>query len=61
MDSKCVLQNISRFLPMERRFSLDDLFEQVHQRGYKLGLVIDLTNTTRYYNAMVCCCHLLFG
>jgi len=44
-------ESISRCLPMERRFGLDDLFKQVHQRGYKVGLVIDLTNTTPFYNA----------
>ena len=32
------------------RFRPSQVCEQIKQKGLKLGLVIDLTNTSRYYN-----------
>ena len=40
-------------LPDERRFTLGDLVEQLDDKGKELGLIIDLTNTDRYYKATV--------
>ena len=35
------------------RFTPTQLMERLHTKGYELGLVIDLTNTFRYYNGEV--------
>jgi atypical dual specificity phosphatase len=42
-------EEINRNLPPEKRFYLDDLFEQYPS----LGMVVDLTKTTRYYDSKI--------
>ncbi|CAB3402389.1 unnamed protein product [Caenorhabditis bovis] len=37
-------------LPKEKRFNVNDLFMQLNMRGQRLGLVVDLTDTDRYYD-----------
>jgi hypothetical protein len=37
----------------DRRFTLGDLVERLDDKGKELGLIIDLTNTDRYYKAIV--------
>lgn len=37
-------------VPLEEEFTPTQLMERLHAKGYELGLVIDLTNTFRYYN-----------
>jgi hypothetical protein len=37
----------------DRRFTLGDLVERLDDMGKELGLIIDLTNTDRYYKATV--------
>ena len=44
---------MQKHLPDDRRFSLADLVEKLDDRGKELGLIIDLTNTDRYYKATV--------
>ena len=44
---------MQKHLPEDRRFSLADLVEKLDDRGKELGLIIDLTNTDRYYKATV--------
>lgn len=49
---KCPLKpEIQKHLPDDRRFTLADLVEKLDDRGKELGLIIDLTNTDRYYKA----------
>ena len=35
------------------RFSLTDLIERLDHQGRKIGLIIDLTDTDRYYDSRV--------
>ena len=44
---------MQKHLPEERRFTLGDLVEQLDDKGKELGLIIDLTNTDRYYKPAV--------
>ncbi len=44
---------MQKHLSDERRFTLADLVEKLDDRGKELGLIIDLTNTDRYYKATV--------
>lgn len=44
---------MQKHLTDERRFTLGDLVEQLDDKGKELGLIIDLTNTDRYYKAAV--------
>ena len=37
----------------DRRFTLGDLVERLDNKGKELGLIIDLTNTERYYKRTV--------
>lgn len=38
------------FKPGEDRFEVSNLLDEIHARGGELGLVVDLTYTTRYYD-----------
>ena len=40
---------MQKHLSDERRFTLGDLVERLDNMGKELGLIIDLTNTERYY------------
>jgi hypothetical protein len=44
---------MQKHLTDERRFTLGDLVERLDDKGKELGLIIDLTNTDRYYKADV--------
>lgn len=44
---------MQKHLPDDRRFTLGDLVEKLDDKGKELGLIIDLTNTDRYYKATV--------
>ena len=44
---------MQKHLPDERRFTLGDLVEKLDDKGKEIGLIIDLTNTDRYYKATV--------
>jgi hypothetical protein len=44
---------MQKHLPDERRFTLGDLVEKLDDKGKEVGLIIDLTNTDRYYKATV--------
>ncbi|CAF0972223.1 unnamed protein product [Adineta ricciae] len=47
---KCPLKpEMQKHLPDDRRFTLGDLVERLDDKGKELGLIIDLTNTERYY------------
>ncbi|CAF1023824.1 unnamed protein product [Rotaria sordida] len=49
---KCPLKpEMQKHLTEERRFTLGDLVERLDDKGKELGLIIDLTNTDRYYKA----------
>ncbi|CAH1257618.1 DUSP11 [Branchiostoma lanceolatum] len=37
-------------LPSEDRFTIPDMIQHISDQGARLGIVIDLTFTTRYYN-----------
>ncbi|XP_019646289.1 PREDICTED: RNA/RNP complex-1-interacting phosphatase-like isoform X1 [Branchiostoma belcheri] len=37
-------------LPSENRFTIPDMIQSISDQGARLGMVIDLTFTTRYYN-----------
>jgi hypothetical protein len=45
---------MQKHLTVDRRFTLGNLVEQLDDKGKELGLIIDLTNTDRYYKATVC-------
>ncbi|CAF0732414.1 unnamed protein product [Rotaria sordida] len=48
---KCPLRwSILRNINKQDRFSLDDLIERMDNQGRKVGLIIDLTDTYRYYD-----------
>lgn len=47
------LQSFDRNLLPEERFSPHDLIRKVKERKEELGLIIDLTYTTRYYGPEV--------
>ncbi|CAF1061210.1 unnamed protein product [Adineta ricciae] len=48
---KCPLKrSILRHLQEDERFSLDDLTDRLANQGRKIGLIIDLTDTDRYYD-----------
>ncbi|CAF4926224.1 unnamed protein product [Rotaria sp. Silwood1] len=50
---KCPLKpEMQKHLTEERRFTLGDLVERLDDKGKELGLIIDLTNTDRYYKAV---------
>lgn len=53
------LQDMQKHLPDERRFTLGDLIERLDDKGKELGLIIDLTNTERYYKPAVSALHSL--
>ncbi|CAF4105188.1 unnamed protein product [Rotaria magnacalcarata] len=42
---------MQKHLTNERRFTLGDIVEKLDDQGKELGLIIDLTNTDRYYKA----------
>lgn len=44
---------MQKHLPDDRRFTLGDLVERLDDAGKELGLIIDLTNTERYYTRTV--------
>jgi hypothetical protein len=44
---------MQKHLNDDRRFTLGDLVERLDDMGKELGLIIDLTNTDRYYKAAV--------
>jgi hypothetical protein len=44
---------MQKHLTDERRFTLGDLVERLDDKGKELGLIVDLTNTDRYYKADV--------
>ncbi len=44
---------MQKHLTDERRFTLGDLVERLDDKGKELGLIIDLTNTDRYYKPAV--------
>lgn len=44
---------MQKHLPDERRFTLGDLVEKLDDKGKEIGLIVDLTNTDRYYKATV--------
>lgn len=44
---------MQKHLTDERRFTLADLVERLDDQGKELGLIVDLTNTDRYYKAAV--------
>jgi len=44
---------MQKHLTDDRRFTLGDLVERLDDKGKELGLIIDLTNTDRYYKATV--------
>ncbi|CAF1113256.1 unnamed protein product [Didymodactylos carnosus] len=47
---KCPLKpELQKNLPADMRFTLGDLVEKLDDQGQELGLIIDLTNTERYY------------
>ncbi|CAF3311016.1 unnamed protein product [Rotaria socialis] len=49
---KCPLKpEMQKHLTDERRFTLGDIVEKLDDQGKELGLIIDLTNTDRYYKA----------
>ena len=48
------LQSICFRLPKEKWLRPNDLLELLDKDNYKLGLIIDLTNTARYYKPEVC-------
>ncbi|UJR28910.1 hypothetical protein I4U23_010128 [Adineta vaga] len=49
---KCPLKpEMQKHLPDDRRFTLGDLIERLDDKGKELGLIVDLTNTERYYKA----------
>ncbi|CAF1246568.1 unnamed protein product [Adineta steineri] len=48
---KCPLRrSILRHVDEQERFSLDDLVERLEKQGRTIGLIIDLTDTDRYYD-----------
>ncbi|CAF3219092.1 unnamed protein product [Rotaria sp. Silwood2] len=48
---KCPLRwSILRNINKQDRFSLNDLIEHLENQGRKIGLIIDLTDTYRYYD-----------
>lgn len=44
---------MQKHLINEQRFTLGDLVERLDDGGKELGLIVDLTNTDRYYKAIV--------
>ncbi len=44
---------MQKHLKDDQRFTLGDLVERLDDIGKELGLIIDLTNTDRYYKATV--------
>lgn len=44
---------MQKHLNDDRRFTLGDLVERLDDLGKELGLIIDLTNTDRYYKPAV--------
>ena len=46
---------MQKHLANERRFTLGRIVEKLDDKGKELGLIIDLTNTDRYYKATVRC------
>ena len=40
-------------MPKDQHFSPDILLQRMEEQGQQLGLIIDLTNTHRYYNPAV--------
>lgn len=44
---------MQKHLNDDRRFTLGDLVERLDDCGKELGLLIDLTNTDRYYKSTV--------
>ena len=44
---------MQKHLASERRFTLGNIVEKLDDKGKELGLIIDLTNTDRYYKATV--------
>ncbi|CAD5118270.1 DgyrCDS6988 [Dimorphilus gyrociliatus] len=42
-------RSLTSQLPLEQQFNTSDLLERLHNENLTIGLVIDLTNTTRYY------------
>lgn len=45
-----ICENLSTKIMKEDRFSVNDLFRTIAERGLSLGLVLDLTDTDRYYD-----------
>eukprot|EP00057_Strongylocentrotus_purpuratus_P035291 XP_798461.4 PREDICTED: RNA/RNP complex-1-interacting phosphatase [Strongylocentrotus purpuratus] len=43
-------ENLSSRLLEKDRFTPDDLLQKLNEMNYRMGLIIDLTATTRYYN-----------
>jgi len=44
---------MQKHLNDDRRFTLGDLVERLDDLGKELGLIVDLTNTDRYYKPAV--------
>ena len=51
---------MQKHLTDERRFTLGDLVEKLDDLGKEIGLIVDLTNTDRYYKAAVSFNYLYF-
>ena len=51
--SYLIFQGLSTMLDESDRLTPRDLVAKVKAMGYDLGLVVDLTNTSRYYNYKV--------
>ncbi len=53
IECELFLQSILRHVDEGERFSLDDLVDRLDSQGRKIGLIIDLTDTDRYYDYRV--------
>ena len=51
--SYLIFQGLSTMVEESDRMTPRDLVAKVKAMGYDLGLVVDLTNTSRYYNYKV--------
>ena len=46
-------QKLVYTLPKEDQFTPGELIGRIQEQGHSLGLVVDLTNTNRYYSSQV--------
>ena len=49
----CILQQLTENKPDVEAFTPQDLMSLCEEKGYRLGLIIDLTFTKRYYDPKV--------